>query len=204
MGECRDDAISVFKLRHKQADDSQTFLLQLLFPIAWSLSRSPALALALGLAFALVAAFGCTTFVDEGFLLFRGKQLEVRIIKAMGVMVFNLFSICQSDGPRLETLGFVVLMFAILVLLSSRLFNLPHVFAFIIAVRVPSSDILFNISHGLHVGAIWPIFHPRDDDWMNVIQVWVPDPFEQATDLCFFWGGFPTFPSHDGMCVVKQ
>ena len=73
MGECRDDAISIFELGHKRADDSQTFLLQLLFPITWSLSGSLALALALTLTFALVAALGRTTFIDEGFLLFWGK-----------------------------------------------------------------------------------------------------------------------------------
>ena len=95
MGECRDDAISIFELGHKRADDSQTFLLQLLFPITWSLSGSPALplALTLALALALVAALGCTTFVDEGFLLFGGEQSEVCIIKAMGVMAFNLLPI---------------------------------------------------------------------------------------------------------------
>ena len=116
-------------------------------------------------------------------------------------MAFNLLSIRQGNGSRFITLISVVAAPVILVF-TTLLF--PGSFALIIGVGMPSNNILFDISHGLHVGAIWPVFHPRDNDQMNVIQVWVPDSFEQATDLHFFWGGFPTFPSHNGVCVVEQ
>ena len=70
-------------------------------------------------------------------------------------MVFDLLSIRQGDSPGLGSLGVamiaasVVLVFTILMLLGSRLFDLPCVFIVVIAVRMPSDCIDLNISHGL-------------------------------------------------------
>ena len=183
-------------------DNSILLLFQLLFPIC-------GLLIGFILVVALAVGFSSPAFPSEGFLLFDGEEFEVVIVKSAGVMVFDLLSVCQGNGSRFVTLisvvaAPVVLMFTILLFLGSCLFNSPHVFALIIDVRVPSDNILFDINHGLHAGVIWLVFHPCDDDWMDVVQVWVPDSLEQATDLHFFWGSFPTFSFHNGVCVIEQ
>ena len=123
-------------------------------------------------------------------------------------MAFHLLSVCQSDGPGPKTLAVVilapvVLVFAILMFLGSGLFDSPHVFIFVIAVGMPSNNILFDGSHGLQTGAVWSVLLSRDDNWVNVIWIWVPDLSQQRTDLHFFWDSFPAFPSHNGMCIVE-
>ena len=143
-------------------------------------------------------------------LLIQGEEFEVVIIKAMRVVVFDLLSVCESDGPGLDALILgisirtpVVLMFVIVLLLGSCLLNSPHVLAFVVGVRVPADNVRFDVSHGLHAGAVWPVLHFVDNDWMNVVWIWVPDPFWQGTDLHFFWGSLPTFSSHNGVCIVE-
>ena len=160
----------IFELRHERLDNSSFLLFQLFLPIGWSL---------IGFALALAVRFGLPTFPGEGLLLFDGEEFEVLIIKSTGVMAFDLLSIRQGDSSRFDTLVLgisafvistsVILMFVIVVFLGSCLLNSPHVLTFVISVRVPAEDVCFDISHGLHAGAVWPVLHFIDDDWMNVV-----------------------------------
>ena len=172
MGDFGNDASGhrIFELRHQRLDNSVLLLFQLLFPICGSL---------IGFTLALAVRFSLPTFPREGLLLFDGEEFEVLIIKSVGVMVFDLFSIHESNGPRLKTLVLVIsafvisapviLMFIIMVFLGSCLLNSPHVLAFIIGIRVPTENVRFDISHGLHVGEVWPILHFINNDWMNMV-----------------------------------
>ena len=111
---------------------------------------------------ALAVGFGCPTFPGEGLLLFKGEEFEVLIVKSTGVVAFDLLSIRQGDGSRFIALVSVVaapviLVFVTLLLPGSCLFDSPHVFVFVIAVSMPSDNVLFDISHGLQMGVVWSV-----------------------------------------------
>ena len=146
--------------------------------------------------------------VLESFPLLWGEQSEVLIIKLTRVVAFDLPAILQSNGPRLELLGFtmipslIVLMFAILVLLGSCLLDPSCVFIIIIVtIWVPSDNVLLDVSHGLKMSApVWLIFGSLNDNQVDVIQIWVFDFLEQRSDLHLFRVAFCTvLSSHNRM-----
>ena len=97
----------------------------------------------------------------------------------MRVMAFDLLAILQRNGPGLEPLGFtviltsIILVFVTLMLLGSRLLAPPCIFIVVITIGMPSDNILLDVGHGLQMSAVQPVLLPLDDDWVDVLWIWI-------------------------------